>query len=90
MRDNCTALRPYLLEKGRRKRFHKINDVLCIVYFMDKKDLENIGNMAIMLLNIFKNEWNALDDADRKDWSKVTDDIADGIKDLSTDLKRFK
>lgn len=57
---------------------------------MNKKDLENIGNMAIMLLNIFKNEWNALNDADRKNWGKVADDIAEGIKDLSMDLKRFK
>ena len=52
--------------------------------------MENIGNMAIMLLNIFKNEWNALDDADRKNWGKVAADVADGIKDLSMDLKRFK
>ena len=57
---------------------------------MEKKDWENIGNMAILLLDIFKNEWNALDDADKRDWGKVADDVANGVKDFSTDLKRFK
>jgi hypothetical protein len=57
---------------------------------MEKKEWENIGNVAIMLLDIFKNEWNALDDADKKEWGKVTEDIANGIEDFSKDLKRFK
>lgn len=57
---------------------------------MDKKDLENIGNVAIMLLNIFKNEWNALEDADKKNWGKVAEDVANGIDDFSKDIRRFK
>ena len=57
---------------------------------MDKKDLENLVNVIALSLNIFKNEWKALDDIDKKDWKKFTEDLSNAIKEFSDDLNRFK
>ena len=57
---------------------------------MDKKDLENLANVILLSMNIFKNEWKAFDDIDKKDWKKFTEDLSNAIKEFSDDLNRFK
>ena len=57
---------------------------------MDKRDWENLANVIVLSLNIFKNEWKALDDIDRKNWKKLAEDVSDAIKEFSEDLTRFK
>ena len=57
---------------------------------MDKRDWENLANVIVLSLNIFKNEWKALDDIDRKNWKKLAEDVSDAIKEFSEDLTKFK